>query len=215
MGAKSWMLVYAADDARRALAASRELDRAATRKFAGLLFPGQALEDVGDAALSCTCPPAHEIHVGCFPGVSIVAAKEFGIDRPSRLPAHLVKAGRAGTLHLHAMCSVVDWFAYALWVEGKLQRSLSLSPDTGILEDIGPRMLFELPYWSGDHAVLDESNEQRGYPLPFHPLDLGDAAARELFGFRLDGLRDRASPDPRTVPLVHYRRSRSRWRVWS
>jgi len=39
--------------------------------------------------------------------------------------------------------------AFAQWVNGKLVRSLSLSPDSGILEDIGPRFPFEEPFWSG------------------------------------------------------------------
>jgi hypothetical protein len=35
------------------------------------------------------------------------------------------------------MHSVVDWFAYAVWIDGQLRRSLSLSPDSGIMEIVG------------------------------------------------------------------------------
>jgi hypothetical protein len=212
MGAKTWMLVYAVEDARKALAARPVMDRAATLQLAGVLFPNEKLEDVGDTDLSCTCPPEREIHMGCFPGVSVIAAKEFGIDHPSRLPMHFVEAGRGGTMHLHAMHSVVDWFAYARWVGGKLQRSLSVSPDSGVLEDIGPRMPFELPYWSGGHPALAEEEDQSSYPLPFHPLDLGDAALREFFGYQLEGVDDPALLDPLTIPLVRCRRARSWWK---
>lgn len=42
--------------------------------------------------------------------------------------------------------SVVDFFAYAQWINCKFVRSLSLSPDSGILEDIGQRLPFEEPF---------------------------------------------------------------------
>ena len=49
-------------------------------------FQTEKLEPIGDGDLSYTCPPDNEVHIGCFPGVSVVAAKEFGIDYPSKLP---------------------------------------------------------------------------------------------------------------------------------
>jgi hypothetical protein len=137
MGAKTWMIVYADLNAREAIEVRPQLDRDATRKLAGALFPGEKLEPLGDGDLSYTCPPDDELHIGCFAGVSVVAAKEFGIDYPSKLPESFIAAGSSGTIYLHAMHSVVDWFAYAQWVNGKLRRSLSLSPDSGILENIG------------------------------------------------------------------------------
>ena len=45
--------------------------------------------------------------------------------------------------------SVVDWCAFALWREGKLVRSTSVSPDGGVREDIGDKLPFEVPYWNG------------------------------------------------------------------
>ncbi|WP_439145646.1 DUF6928 family protein [Streptomyces canus] len=33
------------------------------------------------------------------------------------------------------MHSVVGWFAFAAWGDGRLLRSLSLSPDSGIIEN--------------------------------------------------------------------------------
>ena len=85
------------------------------------------------------------------------------------------------------MHSVVDWFAYAVWSKGALQRSLSLSPDSGILEDIGARFAFEAPFWSGRHPAHDPGEGDDEYPFPFHPLDLGEAALAELFGYQLEG----------------------------
>jgi hypothetical protein len=111
------------------------------------------------------------------------------------------------------MHSVVDWFAYAQWENGRLLRSLSLSPDNGILEDIGARLPFEEPYWSGRHQVTGGVEEEE-YPFPFHPLELGAAALKQFFGYQLEELIDPTLIKPETVPLVKYKRLRSRWKLW-
>ncbi|WP_150427586.1 hypothetical protein [Dechloromonas sp. CZR5] len=211
MGAKTWMLVLANFNAREALAAKPPLDREATQKLANTLFPGEKLEQIGDGDLSYTCPPDDEVHIGCFPGVSVVAAKEFGIDYPSKLPQRFIDAGGNGMATLHAMHSVVDWFAYATWANGKLVRSLSLSPDSGIMEDIGQRLPFEEPFWSGGHPAVDDDEEADAYPFPFHPLDLGEATLKDQFGYQLEGYIDASLLEPESVPLVRYKRSRSPW----
>ena len=212
MGAKTWMLVYAAGNVGQALMGVPKLDRDATLRLATKLFPRDALEPMGDGDLSYTCPPDDQLHVGCYPGVSILAAKEFGIDYPSRLPSTFLTAAGAGTVYLHAMHSVVDWFACAQWMNGQLIRSLSLSPDTGILEDIGPRLSFEIPFWAGQHPASDDDTDD--YPFPFHPLELGEAALKEFFNYQLEGLIDPAQLQPESIPLVKYKRSRPRWRFW-
>ena len=210
MGAKTWMLVYAKGNVGEVLKSRPRLDRDASLDLAQSLFPKEKFEPIGDGALSYTCPPRKELYVGCFPEVSIVAAKEFGIDYPSRLPEPFIAAGGDATVYLHAMHSVVDWFAYAKWTNGRLVRSLSVSPDSGVMEDIGAKLLFEAPFWSGQHPVIVD--EEDDYPLPFHPLELGEAALRDLFGYQLEGPIDPALPDPDTIPLVKYKRSRSWWK---
>lgn len=211
MGAKTWMLVFADSNAREALAAKPPLDREATAKLAAALFPGEKLELVGDGDLSFTCPPNDELHIGCFPGVSIVAAKEFGIDYPSKLPHKFIAAGGNGVVMLHAMHSVVDWFAYAMWTNGKLVRSLSLSPDSGIMEDIGERLPFEESYWSGKHPAVDSEEDKDSYPFPFHPLELGEETLKDRFGYQIEGFIDPSLLEPESIPLVRYKRSRSAW----
>jgi|SRR5215471_13546189 len=212
MGAKTWMLVYANVNVGEALKSGPQLDREATLKLAHSLFPKEKLEPLGDGDLSYTCPPDDELHIGCFQGVSILAAKEFGIDYPSKLPEPFIAAGEGGTVYLHAMHSVVDWFAFAQWKDRKLVRSLSLSPDNGILEDIGQRLLFEESYWSGEHPATDDDEDD--YPFPFHPLELGEAALNEFFGYQLEGFIDAAVVEPESIPLVKYRRSSSWWKLW-
>ena len=212
MGAKTWMLVYSNGKVEEALRGRPQLDRDATLQLARNLFPKDSLELIGDGDLSYTCPPDDELHIGCFPGVSILAAKEFGIDYPSKLSVNFIAGGGHGAVYLHAMHSVVDWFACAKWLNGTLVRSLSLSPDRGILEDIGPRLPFEEPFWSGQHPATEDEDD--GYPFPFHPLELGEAALREFFGYQLEGLIDSAMLEPESIPLIKYKRSRSPWKFW-
>jgi hypothetical protein len=206
------MLVYANLNVGETLRSRPQLDRAATLKLASTLFPKDKLEPIGDGDLSWTCPPDNEVHIGCFPGVSIVAAKEFGIDYPSKLPKPFIIAGGSRTIYLHAMHSVVDWFACAQWNNGTLVRSLSLSPDSGVLEDIGTRFPFEEPYWSGQHSATDDEDDE--YPFPFDPLELGEAALKDFFGYQLEGFVHPALLEPESVPLVKYKRSRPWLKLW-
>lgn len=203
VGAKTSMLVYATGNAADTLRRHPKLDRDATSQLAHCLFPRDQLVPIGDGDLSNTCPPDDELYIACFPGISIVAAKEFALDRPSKLPLHFLTAAGDKDLYLHAMHSVVDWFACAHWRNGALVRSLSLSPDSGIVEDVGPRLPFEDPFWRGQYSPADNS-----------PLELAQAALKEFFGYQLEGPIDASLVDPESIPLIKFRRSRSWWRFW-
>jgi len=204
MGAKTWMLAYVNGSASDVLNGDPRLDREATSALAKKLFSSERLEPLEDGDLSFTCPPDNELVVGCFPGLSLIAAKEFGIDNPSTLAPKFLHAATGSVVYLHAMHSVVDWFAYAIWTDGKLKRSLSLSP----------RLAFEEPFWAGQHPVFDpEVDEDDDYPFPFHPLELGEAALFELFGYQLEGGAP-SDVQPENITLARFKRSRSRWKFW-
>jgi hypothetical protein len=205
MGAKTWMLVYSNGNAKERLRASPKLDRSASTRLAQSLFPTAQLRPIEDGDLSYTNPPEDEIFVGCFPGVAVVAAEEFGLDQPSTLPSSFLSSELGSTVYLHAMHSVVDWFAFAIWEKGKLIRSLSLAPDHGILEDIGPRLEFEGPYWMGQHPV-GEPGDDPPYAFPFHPLELGEAALKKLLGYQLEGMVDSTLITPWEIPLLRFKR---------
>lgn len=213
MGAKTWMLVYSKGNPKDILKSHPALDREATTALVGKLFSAERLQALDDGDLSFTCPPEDEIAAACYPGLVILAADEFGIDFPSRLSGKFVDAFSDGTLYLHAMHSVVDWFAFAVWRNGELRRSLSLSPDSGILEDIGDRLPFEAPYWAGERPVFgedefdDEDEEEDGYPFVFHPLELGEAALDEFFGYILEGVVEPGHLEPEQIPLMRFKRS--------
>lgn len=214
MGAKTWMVVISDGDPRRLLASQPALDRDETGKVVEALFPKEKLEPQEDTCLMWTSPPDNEIRIGCFPGIVIVAAKEFAIDYPSKIPVRFLDYAGSRTVHLHAMHSVVDWFAFAVWRNGKLERSLSLAPDSGIVENTGQRLPFEEPYWAGAHPAGDPDDDGPPYPLPFHPLDLGESALRELFGYYLEGYADPSLLDPESIPLLCYKRKKSFFKLW-
>ena len=110
------------------------------------------------------------------------------------------------------MHSVVDWLAFAVWKYGNLERSLSLSPDSGILEDIGEKLAFENPFWNGEYPAVDP--EEDDYPFQFHPLELGEAALREFFGYVLEGVVDASLIEPENIPLMGFRRAKPWWKLW-
>jgi hypothetical protein len=215
MGAKTCMLVYSDGDPRDALALARTPDPQASGQLAARLYPGATPATEPVSSLLEAFPRDGEVFAGSFPGVEVLAASDFGIDQPSKLARSFLAPGAERTVHLHAMHSVVDWCAFAVWKNGALVRSLSVAPDSGVLEDLGERLPFELGYWNGDHPAVDADADDADddYPLPFHPLELGEAALFEFFGYQLEGSAD-ALCDAEAVQLLRFRRARPWWKLW-
>ena len=216
MGAKTSMLVYAEGNVGEVLKTNPPLDREATAALVNKLFPLEKLQPLDDdGSLSFTYPPDDEIRAGCFPGVSIIAAAEVCIE-PTQLAPHFVSEGSGKTIYLHGMHSVVDMIVFGVWTNGKLTRSLAMSPDSGILEDIGPRLPFEEPYWAGERP-LDVDDEEIEYPFPFHTLALGESALLAFFGYQLEGSGyDEGEDlfDPETIPLLRFKRVKVKEKPW-
>ncbi|MET0425557.1 MAG: hypothetical protein ABW046_16940 [Actinoplanes sp.] len=133
-------------------------------------------------------PPDNVTYATVLAGAEILCDNRLVLNRPSELPAHLVKLGADRRILMHGMHSGVDWHCFAVWENGTLIRSLSLSPGGGIAENIGEPFAFERSFWAGDHPVDPDpgDEDEELYPLPFHPLDLGEEALRALFGFVLE-----------------------------
>lgn len=204
MGAKDWMLLYSDGDIPSILRSQPVLDRDATRDFVARLYAFDELTMIEDGALHSADPPEDQIYAGCFPGLSIMCTADAALDRPSRLDRRFVDEAGGRALYLHAMHSAVDWFAYAIWNGvGTLLRSLSLSPDDGIFENLGDPLPFEAPYWAGDKALPIEDGEEP-YALPFHPLELGEDALRNLFGFNYEGYIEDNDLDLAAIVLVGF-----------
>lgn len=210
------MLAYSDGNPSEHLKSYPEIDREETGRFVADLFPSDELVEIDEGDLSFTCPPDEVLYAGCFDGTKIVAAYEFGLDYPSSLPEAFLSERHGKRVSLHAMHSVVDWFAYAVWENGSLVRSLSLSPDSGVLEDIGEKLAFEVPYWQGEHPVFDPEDEEEEdeYPFCFHPLELGEAALGSIFGYVLEGYNTSEMIEPERIKLLGYRRSRKAKKPW-
>lgn len=191
MGAKTGLLVYSDGDAPGLLRQVDAADLDRTTAMMRRLYPGWEIEECGGSDLwDGVYPPKGTAYAASWPGVDVIGDQRVMIDAPSQLPGHLVAASAGRRLVLHAMHSVVDWLAFAVWEDGRLVRSLSLSPDSGIIENIGEPLPFELPYWAGDRPadiVPWPGEEEEPYALPFHPLDLGEDALRALCGFIQEG----------------------------
>ncbi|MFI0410867.1 DUF6928 family protein [Actinomadura sp. 3N508] len=132
------------------------------------LYPGWAVREDEPSSLGDGCyPPYGMTYAASLPGVDLVCDQRVMLDRPSELAAHLAEASAGRRLVLHAMHSVVDWLAFAIWEDGRLIRSLSLSPDNGVMENIGGPLSFEAPYWAGEHPVPhDPAWSDEPYALP-------------------------------------------------
>ncbi|MFF5262065.1 DUF6928 family protein [Actinomadura viridis] len=207
MGAKTGLLVYADGDINEALRAAPAPDPEQTAALIERLYPGWTIREDEPSSLGDGCYPSYgTTHATSIPGVDIICDQRVMLDHPSLLPAHLVEAGAGRRLILHAMHSVVDWLAFAVWEDGRLVRSLSLSPENGVMENIGDPLPFEAAYWAGEHPVPhDPAWSDEPYALPFHPLDLGEDALRALFGFVLEGMREPDDVDPDGVGLLGFR----------
>ncbi|MFC8292995.1 DUF6928 family protein [Streptomyces sp. NPDC057242] len=207
MGAKTALLAYADGDVASALKAAGEPTAEDTAALIARVFPGCRAEPTeGEVLGEATYPPNGLTYAASFQGVDVVCDRRLMLDRPSELPTHLLEAAAGRRVILHAMHSVSDWLAFAVWEDGHLVRSLSLSPDGGIAENIGDPFPFETPYWAGDRpAEFDPEWDEEPYALPFHPLELGNEALRAFFGFLLEGRPLPEDVDPDEVPLLGFR----------
>lgn len=203
MGAKAWFIAYFDGDPKRILARAPTLDRKASRELADRLFPKTTLTDLEDGSLSFLCPDDDEVQVGCYPNLKILAHLNFAVDRPSRDGRKWARAGLGRNIYSHAEHSVNDWFAFSLWRDGKLVRSLSLSPDSGVLDNVGAPLPFEKPFWAGKHALENEPGEEP-YPFRFHPLDLAAASLRHHLGFQFEGFVKDWTCNPDAIPIARY-----------
>ncbi|MEV4138880.1 hypothetical protein AB0J72_42790 [Dactylosporangium sp. NPDC049742] len=192
MGAKTAALAYSDGEVAKALQGVRTADPDAAAALVRRLWPDLSIEPGPDeepwTLAEAMYPPEGTVCALAVPGLDLVCDQRIAVERPSLLTEHLVAAGAGRRMYLHAMHSVVDWVAFAVWDDGRLVRSLSVAPDFGIIEDIGDRLPFEAPYWAGAYPVED-------YPLPFHPLNLGERALVEFFGFYAEGLEPGEGPE--------------------
>jgi len=200
VGAKDWMIVYADGDVRSVLLKAPEPDRDATRALVARLYPDHEIAPLDDGNLYENANPRDgEVYAGVFDGLAIVCMGDVALDAPSRVAPGFLAEGLGRTTYVHAMHRVVDWCAFAVWApDGSPRRAVSLSPDSGIVENNGEPYAFEAPFWSGERPFGD------GYSLPFHPLELAEDALRAFFGFNYEGVYLDDDPDLEDVVLLGF-----------
>jgi hypothetical protein len=170
------------------------------------LSPGYEVTPIRGGTLAQDCyPPDDVAFAAVLPGAVLLCGRRLGAQAPSRLPERLLAEAAGRRILLHSMHSVTDALTFAVWEDGRLIRSLSVSPDTGIVEDVGRPFPFERPYRAGEHPVTSVFPGRGPYPLPFHPLDLGEEALRALFGFVVEGQRRPDDVDAGAIPLKGFR----------
>lgn len=197
------MLFYASDDVSKVLRSSPQIDREATSALVQRLYPAHDIRPIADGCLDVANPPRGEVYAAVYPGLSIVCTYDAANDAPTELDPRFVREAAGRTLYLHAMHSVVDFFAYAIWSpDGTVRRAFSLSPESGVIEDVGTPLPFEETYLAGDPEFLEYADDD--YPFRFHPLDLAEAALRSLFGFNYEGVMEDDDPDLEQIVLAAY-----------
>lgn len=208
MGAKTALLAFVEGDLRSTLASPAGSGRAEAEALVRRVHPEYDVAPIDTGTLhDSVYPPDDVTYAIRLAGADLLCDRRLVLDRPSELPEHLRTLGAGKRIVMHGMHSVVDWLCFAVWEDGTLVRSLSLSPDEGIQENVGVPFDFELPFWAGKHPVEPVPGwpNQEPYPLPFHPLELGEEALRALFGFAIEGRSDPNDVDPESVHLHGFR----------
>ncbi|WP_153040304.1 hypothetical protein [Actinoplanes sp. TFC3] len=164
--------------AKTAMLAIDGIEQDQIQRYVHTLRPGEVIHAAGQAPLADAVYPAADdlIYAVPLPRAALFCSLPFLDLLPSEMPDHLIAAAAGRRMVLHCMHSVSDALTFAVWENGTLVRSLGVAADSGVYEEIGDPLAFEVPFWAGDHPAGDD------YPLPFHPLDLGEAAIPALLG---------------------------------
>jgi hypothetical protein len=214
MGAKTVLLAFVDGDLPAALRAATRSETTGqvpggsgfrgaeeTEAVVRRLSPGYEVTPRAGGTLFEDCyPPAGIVFAAVMPGATLLCGRQLVAGTPSELPEHLLTEAAGRRILFHSMHSVVDALTFAVWEDARLIRSLSVSPDTGIVQDFGEPFPFERPYLAGEHPVTSMFPGQGPYPLPFHPMVLGEETLRALFGFVIEG---RPQPDDVDAGKVH------------
>jgi hypothetical protein len=144
---------------------------------------------------------------GVFGKLKIAASWDFGVQAPRELPRALLRAGGTLNVFFHTVYSPLDYFAYAIWANGALRRGLAMSADSGVIQDDGERLDFELSFWEGSHDFTGDDRPE-SYPFPFHPLEFGQEALRHILGFILEGMPLPWNVNADRISLLKFKRKK-------
>jgi hypothetical protein len=200
MGSKAAIVMFADRDHLSGFRGNLVADQERSEVFAGKILASKAVQ-VGALSLDAAVWPGKELLCAAsFAGFEVACLRRFAQRHPSRLTEEISRLAAGRDAYGVFMHSVEDWAAFAVWSGGKLIRAVSASPEFGVIEDIGNRLQFEEPFWAGTHRTVRNPE----YVLPFHPIDLGNEALREFFGFILEGRMDDSCIDPEELELFTF-----------
>lgn len=156
---------------------NHEPDADAAQALAGQLHPGEQIIAVGPGTLAS---PVAELLIGCYPGLTVAAAPDFTLPKPSQLDTQLIRPLAYDQTYLVALDTKHGWGGFAQWERGVLRRAFSATR-VNILEDEGLPLVWERPFWAGERPIEDQFSLANA--LPFDPPALADAANEHWLGF--------------------------------
>ena len=154
----------------------------ASRQAAESVLPGLVGEQVRDGSLAEDCYPQSQVYAGTFGDTWIVAS-----DHDSLLgwePPDDDRDRNAIRVFLH---SVVTMAGFTYWGSDGSHREFVGSWEEGAPVNDGDELPFEQSFWAGQQDPDGEARELHGSEMPFNPMDLGEEALREFFGFVGEG----------------------------
>ncbi|MGV9745896.1 DUF6928 family protein [Rhodococcus zopfii] len=163
--------------------------RDSAQALVGRLYPhlnSVPLERV-PLAEAVACAEPDRVHVGSYPGVTVVCSPDLPQRRPSSIPETWTHTLGSEYTYLIRSDPPRAWGAFAQWHHGELRRAFSATT-VDIFEDQGVPYVWERPFWAGDHPVrwpVDIPPPPQA--LPFHPRRLVETANDAWLGFRYIG----------------------------
>lgn len=166
------------------LRAHPDPDPAAAWALARQLHPGLDIAPTTRGTLDHHAgPDIDEVFLGCYPGLTLLCSAQAIRARPTGLPELLVRPLASEHMYMVAFDTARGWGAFAHWERGELRRAFS-STRWNILENKGLPLVWERPYWAGEHPVRPRPGEITDpLTLPYDPILFADAAHREWLGF--------------------------------
>ena len=155
----------------------------ASRRVAESVLPGRVGDQLPDGELSEYCYPNLGVYVGTFGSTWLMASQHDALLKWA--PTDADSGRNAYRVFMH---SVVSTAALTYWGADGTFREFAGSWEVGVLDSEGTPLPFEMPFWDGEMDDRGEGAELHGDEMPFNPMDLGEEALREFFGFIGEGV---------------------------
>jgi len=156
-----------------------------------ILFPRTAYVHVGRGPLDENAfPERGSFCVGAFESGLVLSTRDAYLFNPTKLDRRYLRPALGRTVTLLTQRPTYDMFAFARWEDGHLLRSISVNPVGRVWESVGQPEAFEAPFWEGRFPP------PVGYPLPFHPLDMSQAALHSTLRLNAEG-----PPEPGLIDM--------------